>query len=130
MFEKASRLRLRFDTPKGQMSTEDLWRLPMKSSGHNQVSLDDIAKDLHQRIKNQDDISFVDDVKQVDEETQLKFDIVRHIIKVRKLEAQMAVEEHKKSEIRQRILAIKAKRQNEALEGKTDEELDALLASM
>lgn len=130
LFEKASRLKIRFDVPNGVIDTEDLWTLPLKSTRPNQANLDDIARGLHQRIKNQEDISFVDDAKAADTETQLKFDIVRHIIGVRKSEAQAAAEAKKSAELKQRILEIKAKRQDQALEGKTDEELDALLSSM
>lgn len=130
MFEKASRMKLRFEAPNGLLGTEDLWGLPLKSSRPNQTNLDDIARGLHQRIKNQEDISFVDDAKAADTETQLKFDIVRHVISVKKAEAAAAQEAKKNADLKQRVLEIKAKRADAALEGKSDDELDKLLATL
>ena len=45
MFEKASRLKLRFSTSIGMLSAEDLWDLPL-SSRNGTANLDDVARNL------------------------------------------------------------------------------------
>lgn len=54
MFLTASRLKLRFpvpagQTPQGQLTVEDLWQLPLATSG-NRVSLESIAAELQQKL--------------------------------------------------------------------------------
>ena len=84
MFEKASRLKLRFDTPKGMITTEDVWDLPLTS--RNGASLDNLAKDLNRTIKETEEESFVADKSARNTVLELKFDIVKHIIEVKKAE--------------------------------------------
>lgn len=60
IFERAARLKLRFETKKGQLSAEDLWDLPL-SSTTERTNLNSIAISLHQKLKDTP-ISFVDAV--------------------------------------------------------------------
>ena len=57
-FEKASRIRLRFDTPQGSLTVEDLWQLPL-TSRTGRANLDDIAKSLNRQLKETAEESFV-----------------------------------------------------------------------
>lgn len=49
MFIKASRTKLRFESPKGLLSVEDLWDLPLIST-MGKANLDDIAKTAFQAL--------------------------------------------------------------------------------
>ena len=84
MFEKATRLKLRFETKKGQLSTEDLWDLPL-SSTTGAVNLDDIARALHLKVSTQTDVSFVNPAAKspAAEREQLALDVVKQVIAVR-----------------------------------------------
>ena len=46
IFEQASRLKLRFPSPLGTLSTEDLWHLPLTSTT-GKANLNDIGKALN-----------------------------------------------------------------------------------
>ena len=70
MFEQAARMKLRFDTPRGALSAEDLWDLPLTST--RGLSLNDIAITLHHALKH-DTVSFVDD-ERPDPRLQLGFE--------------------------------------------------------
>ena len=122
MFEKASRLKLRFDTPKGQLSVEDLWDLPLTSIV-GKATLDSIAIELNKQLKNSDEVSFVRAEKKSDPTVQLKFDIARHIIEVRMAENAAAATERAASERQQKLLAIIAKREDADLENLPLDEL-------
>lgn len=129
MFEKASRLKLRFDTGKGQLTVEDLWDLPLTST-INKANLDEIARSLHKQLKNDDDVSFVDKDKKSDAIVQLKFDIVKHIIEVRLEENEKKAAARANSAKRQVLLQALAERETEDLKNKTPEEIRAMLADL
>jgi hypothetical protein len=132
MFEKASRLKLRFDSPvSASLLVEDLWGLPLTSTKTRPVAnLDDIAVALHKQLKNDSDVSFVVKSRKSDETIQLKFDIVKHIIEVRVAEADVAAEKKSNSDKKQKILALIADKEDDALAGKSVDELRALAESL
>lgn len=124
-FEKASRMKLRFDVSMGSLSVEDLWDIPLVAK--NKVSLDSIAKDLNRRIKESDNESFVVKTYKTDEVLELKFEIVKHIIDVR-LEEQDKAEKEKVSRAKkQQIMGLISQKKNEQLLGSSIEELEKML---
>ena len=129
MFEKASRMKLRFVTPKGGLSVEDLWDLPLTSKAGT-ANLDDLAKELYKKHREGDELSFVTTTKKSDTVTKLQFDIVHHIIKVRLEENQLkelaALNRAKKD----RIMAIMAEKEDDSLKGASMDELRRMLADL
>ena len=97
MFEQASKMKLRFETLKGYVTVEDLWDVPLTGNGAN---LDYIAKELYKKLNVETVHSFVVKAQQPDATTQLRFDIVTHIIHKR-LEA---------SEKAEQLLVVKEKK--------------------
>lgn len=129
MFEKASRLKLRFDTPKGQLSAEDLWDLPL-TSNTGKANLDDIAKDLFRKLKDEGEVSFVQPAKTGDKTVQLQFDIVKHVIEIRIAERDAADLARANKEKKQMILGIIAQKENEALVSTSLDDLKKMVESM
>ena len=105
IFEQASRLRLRFDTPKGMLTAEDLWDLPL-TSGTGKANLDDIARGLHRELKDASTESFVVKPPQADESLQISFDVVKHVIDIRLAENEEARVKTENREKKQRILEL------------------------
>lgn len=128
MFEKASRLRLMFDTSRGSFSVDDLWELPLTSA--KSPNLDDIAKALYKQLKSGDDVSFVDPARKSDETIQLKFDLVKHIIDTRLAENQAVLLEKQRAEKKQKIMGIIAAKQDESLQSMSMEDLQKLMADL
>lgn len=127
MFEQASRQKLRFETTMGLLSAEDLWELPLTSKrGPN---LNDIAIGLHNQTKH-DTVSFVEEDEKPNPLLQLRFDIVKHIIDVKKAERKAAEEVASKREQKQKIMAIMSRKEDAALENASMEELQGLLATL
>ena len=128
MFEKASRLKLRFDTSMGQLDVEDLWDLPLTST--NRANLDDIARGLSKQVKEAETESFVVKPAKANEATLIKFDIVKHIIEVRLAENEAAATARANKERKQQILAIIASKQNEQLAASSIEDLQKLAEAL
>jgi hypothetical protein len=128
MFEKASRLKLRFESPNGNLSVEDLWDLPLSSD--RRANLDDIAKGLYNQMKEDNIQSFVKVVSKADETLQLKFELVKHVIEVRLTEKEASELTKTNKERKQQILALIAQKKNEQLSGKSLEELESLANSL
>lgn len=117
MFEKASRMKLRFNTQRGVLSVEDLWDLPL-------IQLDNIAIALNKKLQESKTESFIKTRTKDTTELELKFNIAKHIIDVKLQEQQedRLLESEKKAK-RQKILDLMAKKQDAELEGKSLEEL-------
>lgn len=129
MFEKASRLKLRFDTPVGQLSTEDLWDLPLKNA-NGRASLNLLAQSLSAKVKASEQEDFVDDAAGADETVALAFDIVKHVIAEKKADRDRKAEAADRAEKKRRLLALIGQKQDEALSAKSVDELRAELAAL
>lgn len=115
IFEKASRVKLRFNC-KGLCSVEDLWELPLKS-------LDGIYKELNAKVKAQKEDSLLDTKTSEDEIILLQVEIIKHIVSVRLQEAQDRKTRSEKAEEKKRLLEILAKKQDQATESLSIEEI-------
>lgn len=130
MFEKASRLGLRFETHKGLLTVEDLWNLPLTSIRHDRANLDDIAVGLFRQLKESDTESFVKKAAKKDDTVQLAFDIVKHIIDVRIAEDEAAAIAKANAEKKRRILEIIAHKEDEQLTGLSLDDLKAMVQTL
>lgn len=129
LFLTATRNHFRFKTPQGDLTTEDLWTLPLQSAV-GKANLDDIAKALNKQLKESDgETSFVKPVVKRTADIQAHFDVVKAVIDVKVEErdaAVLAVEKEKK----QKLLELLDKKKNVELEGKTTAELEEMLKGL
>lgn len=130
MFEKAVREKLRFPSPKGALSVEDLWDLPLSSTRDNVANLNNIAKGIHRQLKSEGEEDFVNPKSGADEILQLKLDIVKHVIQVTQAENEAKRATAERKEKKEKLLELIAKKQEQALEGKPLEELQEMVASL
>jgi hypothetical protein len=129
MFDKASRLKLRFTSHKGDLTVEDLWDLPL-TSATGKPNLDSIAVDLFNQVKETATVSFVNTPAKADETVQLKLDIAKHIIETRLVENATRNAAAANAEKKQNLLALISKKENEHLEGQSLEELLAMVNNL
>lgn len=122
IFEVATRQKYRFPY-KGSISVEDMWDLPV-------TALDSIFKVLNAKAKQAQEESLLESKTKEDEETAIKIQIVRHIVGMKQAEAQAREKAKENKEMRQRLLEIKAAREDKRLEGLSDAELDKLIAEL
>ena len=121
IYEKATRMKLRFPSVVGNLSVEDLWDLPLVNS--KGVCLDDIAKAVNKELKQQQEESFViKKENKMRKELQLKLDILKHIIKIKLDEEKAREEESLKRAEKEKILKIiQMKEEKELMEMDLDE---------
>jgi len=125
VFETITRNKMRFQTPKGQLSIEDIWDLPLTGGT---LSLDDVAKSLDKELR-ENGKSFVTK-KKTDEKTQIKFDAVMYIIETKLREKEEAQEAAKRRERKQKILEIMENKELEKLSEKSLKELKRELKAL
>jgi len=123
-FEQAARLKLRFSTPVGFITAEDLWDLPLAGGA---VNLDWLAKSLNKEIKDAGEESFVYKSDKVDEVLQLSFDIVKHVIDVRLEEGKARKHAADVKAQKQKIMEAMAQLKDEKLKGESFESLQKML---
>lgn len=119
MFEVATRTKMRFPF-KGMISVEDLWDLSVQD-------LDKVFKTLNSQRKEVQEESLLDTKSSEDERLETQIEIVKYIVNV-KLEEQAArVKAAENKEKKQKIMALMAKKDDEAMENMSKEELQKLL---
>ncbi len=122
LFEVATRENYLFPF-KGMINVIDLWDLSL-------TNLDSVFKTLNAEVKKSEEESLLNAKTKEDEDLTNKIEIIKYIVNKKLAEKEARENEKKNKEKRQRILEIKAKRQDEALENMSDEDLDKLLADL
>ena len=108
---------------RGMINVIDLWDLSL-------TNLDSVFKTLNAEEKKSEEESLLNTKSKEDEEISNKIEIVKYIVSVKLDEKKKREDAKKNAEMRQRLLEIKAKRQDAALEKMSDEDLDKLLADL
>ena len=129
LFQLASRQKFRFQSIKGELTTEQLWDLPLTARGG--FNLDEVAKQVAAELKAAGEESFVQKKSNpAKSKLEAKLEIIKHIIAVKLEEAERAVKASQNQEERQRLLAVLNRKQDAALEELTPEQIQARLAEL
>lgn len=118
MFIKASREKMRFSY-KGILMVEDLWDLPV-------TELDKIYKNLNAKAKESAEESLLSESTE-DETLNTQIEIIKYIVSVKLEERDKAKKAKERKEQKEKIMSIIASKQDEALQGKSIDELTKLL---
>lgn len=121
MFEKASRLKLRFEW-RGVISVEDLWDVGL-------IHLDEMYRKLaaEARLRVQD--SLLEENKG-DDILQLKIDLIKHVVAVKLDEREAKKIAAEKLDKKRRIKEILAEKQDEGLKEMSEEKLLKMLEEL
>ena len=122
MFEKAVREKIRFNF-KGSISVEELWDLSL-------TNLDTIYGNLETELERLPKKSLLSTNSTQREDIEFKQEIIKHIVEVKKEEAEQMSIAKDNSAKKQLILDIIAKKQNQSYENMSVEELMALANSL
>lgn len=122
LFEVATRANYQFPF-RGMINVIDLWDLSL-------TNLDSVFKALNAEAKKYEEESLLNAKSKEDEEISNKIRIIKYIVSVKLAEKKAREDAKKNAEMKQRLLEIKAKRQDAVLENMSDEELDKALAEL
>lgn len=117
IFEKASRLKLRFDTSQGQFSTEDLWELSLQT-------IDTIAKKVNTQLRSEGEETFLStSINKRSTHNDLRLEILKHVIKAKEQEQE---DSKARVEKRAKIARLKELAQQKADEALSSQSLDEI----
>lgn len=122
LFEIATRDNYQFPF-RGMINVIDLWTLSVQN-------LDNVFKILNAEAKKSEEESLLSVKTKENEELSNKIEIVKHIVGMKLAEQAAREDAKKKKEMKQRLLEIKAKREDAALENMSDADLDKMLAEL
>lgn len=129
IFEQASFQKLRYQSARGELTTEQLWDIPLQSK--SLFDLDNIAKSINLELKNVSDESFVSQKSNPAKDTlSLKLEILKHIISVKLKEQETRANAARRKEEKEKLLTILAEKQTESLRSLSAEELMAKINAM
>lgn len=122
IFEVASKSKFRFEF-KGRLATEDLWDLSV-------TDLDTIFKGLNAQVKQEKEESLLSIRSNRDKEVDTKIEIVKHIVSFKLDEQAKKANERLIKIQKQKILELLNEKEDDALKGKTKEELEEMLKNL
>lgn len=135
IFERAARSKLRYPSVKGELTTEDLWDLPLIASARAtrdvKVDLDTIARSVSVTLRGMDQDSFVelkpDPRKGI---LELQLEILKHIIASKVADQQAAQTRADKAEQRRILTEALAQKETAEVGAMSKEEILSKLAEL
>lgn len=129
IFEAAARNGFRYISTKGELSTEQLWSLPLLAA--NQFDLNNVAIVINSALKAISEESFVS-IKPTQGKADLetKLEIVKHIIATKQAEQAKARDAAERSAKREKLVQALANKEDQELTNLTPDEIRAKLAEL
>ncbi|CAH9017056.1 putative coil containing protein [Vibrio phage 193E37-1] len=128
LFAKAVKSGLTFATERGRITPQDLWNLPL--TGNNGFNLKTVSRELLKAVKVTQEEDLVTETNSVDASNQLRLEVIKFIIADKKEEKEINEKTLENKQKREQLLKLKAKKQGEAMEELSVEEIDAQLAAL
>jgi hypothetical protein len=129
LFEYATRNKLRFPSGRGELTTEQLWDVPLRS--RDDFNLNSIAKAASKAWKEASEESFVETTKTPEHtRRETTLEIVKYVIEV-KLADEAADKKRAENKLeKERLLKILAEKQAGVLSELSEKELQARIAAL
>lgn len=119
-YKLASQQKLRFQTNRGLLTTEQLWDLSLED-------LDALAVSLETEHKQSGKKSFLVTKSIKDKTAKLRFDVALDILTTKVEENQAALEAQEIKEHNSKIITLIAEKKDESLKGKSIQQLEKML---
>ncbi len=129
IFEYATRSKLRFASSKGDLTTEQLWDVPLRSS--DGFNLNAVAKAANEAVKAANEENFVETARTpAHTRIETALDVIKHIIEA-KLADEAAAKRRAENRIkREKLLTALAEKQDGKLSEMSERELKKQIAEL
>jgi hypothetical protein len=121
IYKKATKLKLRFESARGLIITEDLRDVPLLSD--DGFCLDEIAKTVNRQLKSEKEESFVEEKTSGDKLLELKLAIVKDVIADKLKEKEEAENAAARKAKKEKLMGILERKQDAELEDMSAEEI-------
>jgi hypothetical protein len=129
IFEYATRNKLRFVSSRGELTTEQLWDVPLRSN--DGFNLNAVAKAANEAVKAANEENFVETARTpAHTRIETALEVVKHVIEV-KLADEAAAKKRAENKIKkEKLLAILADKQDGKLSELSERELKKQIAEL
>jgi hypothetical protein len=129
MFEYATRNKLRFASPRGELSVEQLWDMPLRSK--DDFNLDGVARSANRALKAAVEESFVETQKTAAQaRLENTLEVVKYIIGVKLAEEAEAKKAADNRTEKEKLLKILAEKQDGKLSELSEKEIQKRIAAL
>lgn len=129
VYKYAAQNALRFPSPKGQLTTEQLFQLPLKSQ--TGFDLDTVARAISVELKGMTEESFVENAANPLRQTlTVMLDVVKDVIATKQAENKAALDKAEKAAKRRKLQDILAAKEDEKLGQASIDEIRKQLAEL
>jgi DNA-binding MarR family transcriptional regulator len=129
IFESAIRSKLRFASVKGELTTEQLWQVPLRSK--DGFDLNAVAKAASKALKDLSEENFVETAKTPEQgRRELAMEVIKYVIDTKLAEEAAAKKQEENKAEKAKLLAILAEKQEGKLTALSEEELQRRIAAL
>lgn len=129
IFEYATRNKLRFSSPRGELTIEQLWDVPLRS--RDDFNLNAVAKTTNKALKEISEESFVETTKTPEHtRREVALEVVKYVIDTKLAEEAAAQTRAAKKQEKEKLLAILAEKQDGKLSELSEKELQKRIAAL
>lgn len=137
VFEEITKKNVQFETPKGALNILQVWNLPLHSSYDGEMNLNDVYKCIMKKKKSlgdeADNLYCTSKTKRENAKLanmELAIEALKRIAEVREEELERATKEKAKAELKQRLLNLKAEKEDDKLKELSVKEIDEMLKDL
>ncbi len=128
-FEFATRNKLRFVSSRGELTVEQLWDVPLRST--DGFNLNAVAKAANESVKATNEESFVETTRTAAHtRVETAFEVVKHIIDVKLADEEAAKKRAENRLKKEKLLTVLAEKQDGKLSEMSERELKKQIAAL
>jgi hypothetical protein len=132
IFEYATRNKLRFASPRGELSVEQLWDIPLRSRDpKDDFNLNAVAKTANKALKDISEENFVETTKTAQHtRLEMAMEVVKYVIETKLAEEEKAKKRAENKQEKEKLLGILAEKQAGKLSELSEKELQKRIAAL
>lgn len=129
IFEYAARNKIRFASPRGELTVEQLWEVPLRST--DDFNLNIVAKAANETVKQANEENFVETKRTTKHvRAEIALDLVKYVIETKLADEAAAIRKVENKQRKEKLLAVLAEKQAGKLSEMSERELKKQIAEL